>query len=137
MCLRSSPGSDITMTWGSNQATYLILLLTSFFSSDVPLSYEPFCVSLPYHTTHLLTIIMTVCLVPQGAGLTHVFSSEPGVDHTQACLCVSLSCSVYYSAGQDHTSSSQADHNSDQLQVPWIWVGSWLVQRCCWSPLII
>lgn len=48
------------MAPGGNQATYLSLLLTTFTSSDMPLStaHEPsVSFSLPYHTIHVLIII--------------------------------------------------------------------------------
>ena len=62
--LGSSPGMVITMATGDKEASHLILYLTTFISSDLPLStgHQPLCLSVflsPIPPIHLLTIIAT------------------------------------------------------------------------------
>lgn len=51
--------------------------------------YRTFCFSLSYQTTHLLTIVVPICLALQGAKWALVFSLEPRADHTRP-VCGSL-----------------------------------------------
>lgn len=69
VALGSSPGSYITMNLSSKQTTDLSSLLTTSTSSDCLSPQDknhsvPFC--LPYFTLHLLAVIESNCLVPQG-----------------------------------------------------------------------
>lgn len=60
---RNTLGPEITV---ANQVTHISQPLTTLTSSDMPLSigHEPFCLflSLLFHTTHVFTIIVLICL---------------------------------------------------------------------------
>ena len=67
----------------NNQTTHINLFPTAFTSSDLPLSTgrEPFSLSPPYHTIHLLILLVPIDLMLQGTGWVLVFSSQPGANH--------------------------------------------------------
>lgn len=128
----SSPGTDINKALDGNQS------LTSACSSSPHLfryasdtGHETFCLSpiqnhtFAHHKSALWWQMPQRCWV----GLGFLFT----LGFPQACTWVSLSPLVCHGTGQNHASSSQRDHNSDQP--PGTSGGSWLVQRCCGNPL--
>lgn len=112
---QQQPGPGNTMALSGNKATNISPLLTSFSSSDVPLSIgnEPFHLSLTQHTfaQHNSTRLPspTKCRV-LACFLLRAWGRGP-----QACRWVSLSRSACHGTGQDHASSSQGYYNRAQL----------------------
>lgn len=129
---QQQPGPGNTMALGGNKATHISPLLTSFSSSDVPLptGHEPLSLSVPYHTIHLFNIIVLICPAPQSAECPRVFSSEPEAEGPRAAGESPCPAQPGMALGR-----IMLLHYKDIITVLSS-AGSWLVQRCCWSPLV-
>lgn len=121
----NSLGPATTMALGGNHTPVLRSFLTSFASSDMPLfiGHVPFCLFLPKHTTHLLTILVPIFLAPQGARWDCVLSSESWPN------CLRPACGSCYCAQSIMAlSRTMLLYHKEIIIVPIRRAGSWEMQ---------
>ncbi|KAK7812285.1 hypothetical protein U0070_024439 [Myodes glareolus] len=115
----SSPGPDITVALGGNQATHTSLLLIASLSSDLPLSTgpTPFCLFLPFHIVHLFTIRqapqMVICHVV-GETLQFLVSAGPASTTSSECQLYDVRLSPFHLKIEFHMEEKRED-----IQIRW------------------